>query len=70
MIIILTTTALATWFWPKYGAVHWYNGPRRYISQEEVRNARIVRDSEARRNSWYTRGVVNEPIGDGKGRAK
>jgi hypothetical protein len=44
MIILLTITAIATWFWPKYGAVHWYNGPRRYISEEEVGNARIVQD--------------------------
>jgi len=47
MIGGITLIALVSWFFPKWGGRHWFQGPQRTISEDEVRNARMVGFKEA-----------------------
>jgi len=42
MIGGITFIALVSWFFPKIGGMYWFQGPQRTISEEEVRQARVV----------------------------
>ncbi|KIW91483.1 uncharacterized protein Z519_07449 [Cladophialophora bantiana CBS 173.52] len=38
---IITIISLAGWFFPVWGAMHWFQGPIKTITEEELRNARV-----------------------------
>ena len=42
MIGGISIISLAGWVFPRWGGKHWFKGPQRTISEEEVNEARIV----------------------------
>lgn len=38
---IITIISVGGWIFPKWGAMYWFNGPVKTISDEELRNARV-----------------------------
>lgn len=43
----ITVIALGGWFFPVWGGKHWFQGPKRTISEAEVLQARIKGDGES-----------------------
>lgn len=41
---IISIVSLVGWIFPHYGGRHWFKGPQRTISEEEVNEARVVGD--------------------------
>ena len=56
---IISILSLGGWFFPKWGARHWYKGPIKTITEQELKNARVeggvatVDESEAMANMEY-----------------
>ena len=56
---IITIISLVGWFLPVWGAMHWFEGPRKTITEEQLRNARVeggvatVEEGNAMANMQY-----------------
>lgn len=47
MIGGISIISLVGWLFPKYGGRHWFEGPKRTISVEEVEGATVMEKDEA-----------------------